>query len=203
MKKHVVVGLTGGFGTGKSTVARLFEELGACVIDADKLVHAALLPGSEVYSKVVRLFAGRGSVMGAKGLDRRRIAEIVFRDAGKRKQLEAILHPYVFSRMVSAMAESAKPVTVLQVPLLYETGFDQFCTVTVVVKNSEATARKRLALKGVPADEARRRWRAQMSQEEKISRAGYVIDNSKTVNQTKREVRKIWNKIIPAHKGEK
>lgn len=193
--QKIIVGLTGNFGTGKSTVSKIFRSLGACVIDADRIAHRALEPQSEVYPKIKRLF-------GKRGLSRKQIAEIIFRDAAKRKKLEAIVHPYVFSQMVSEMAEVREPVIVLEVPLLYETGFDQFCGITVVVKTPEADAARRLAAGGVSGDEVRRRWDAQMSQEGKISRASFVIDNSGTLEKTEQEVQSVWQKILPAHKGE-
>src|SRR3990167_8668852 len=143
----VVIGLTGGFGSGKSTVAHLFEELGAFTIDADKLAHEALRKDSPVFPQVAALFKDAVK-KSTQEIDRKKIAEIVFKDTAKRKRLEAIIHPYVFSRIVEEAADSLPTVVVIEVPLLFETGFDQFCHLTVVVKAPDAAVNQRLKNKG-------------------------------------------------------
>lgn len=200
-KDKIVLGLTGAFGSGKSTVAKMFGDLGARVVDADKLAHEALVESSPVYKEAARIF--KETKVKGRGLDRKKVAAIVFRDAGRRQKLEAIVHPFVFQRMLQEIAGSAAPVTVLEIPLLFETGFDQYCHKTVVVKAEEEAANRRLAKQGFSAGEIEARRKAQMPLEEKIERADIVIDNSGTLEETRREVENCWKTIRPALKGEK
>lgn len=196
----VVVGLTGGFGSGKSTVAHLFEELGAFTIDADKLAHEALRQDSPVFAQVAALF--KDAVKKAtKEIDRKVIAEIVFKDTAKRKRLEAVIHPYVFSRIVEEAADSLPTVVVIEVPLLFETGFDQFCHFTVVVKAPDAAVNGRLLKKNFTLCDVQARRKAQWPLADKEKRATYIIDNSQTFQKTKREVQKIWHELLPVSKG--
>ena len=200
MKQHVIVGLTGGFGTGKSTAARLFEELGACVVDADKLAHEALVEGSPVYEKVLKIFPGAKA---SGGLDRKKIAAVVFKDAGKRKDLEALVHPFVFERIEEEIVEAEETVIVLNVPLLFETGLDKRCDLTVVVSAPDAAVRERLKSSGFSAGDADLRQKAQWSLDKKIQKANYVINNSNNLDAIRREVEKVWKDLRPVSKGEK
>ena len=195
-----VIGLTGGFGTGKSTVAHLFEELGASIVDADRLAHEALMKGSPVYDQIAELFKAK-DFSNALGFDRKKIARAVFAKPALRKKLEAIIHPYVFNRMVQETAQAESPVVVLEIPLLFETGFDLYCHKTLVVSAPEEKIIKRLAEKDFSASEVRARLKAQMPLTEKIKKADLLVDNSQNIQQTKREVEKIWKKFRPVSKG--
>ncbi len=194
-----LVGLTGGFGTGKSTAAHFFEELGACVVDADKLAHEALLPGSLVYSEVIRLFPE--VLQPDSHLDPKKLAAIIFHDAEKRKKMESLVHPYVFTRMMEEISDASESVVILEVPLLFETGYDRFCHQVIVVNAPEPLATKRLLEKGFSNEEILARRKAQMPLEEKLKKAQIVIDNSETFQQTRRKVEEIWKKLHPASKG--
>ncbi|HXV28485.1 MAG TPA: dephospho-CoA kinase [bacterium] len=194
-----LVGLTGGFGTGKTTVAHFFEELGAEVVDADKLAHEALMAGSLVFGPVQRLFPE--TVRPDGNLDLKKLAETIFHDANKRKQLEAIVHPYVFTRLMEEISDMDEPVVILDIPLLFETGYDQFCHTVIVVNAAEPVANQRLLEKGFSIDEIAARRRAQIPLEEKIKKAQIIIDNSGTFQQTRRTVEEIWKKLHPAPKG--
>ncbi|MBI3316433.1 MAG: dephospho-CoA kinase [Candidatus Omnitrophica bacterium] len=190
---RTIIGLTGSFGSGKSTVAGLFQELGAAIVDADKITHELFEPGHPEFKKIAALFKGKQVL--SQTLDRKKIAEIVFRDAALRKKLEAIVHPYVFSRMVEEITDAEEPVVVLEIPLLFETGFHQYCKYTVVVAVSEAQAARRLKERGFSAQEVKKRWAAQLPLSEKMKLADFIVDNSGEFKKTKDEVKKIWKKI--------
>ncbi len=198
-----IVGLTGVFGAGKSTVANLFEELGAEIVDADKLAHEALFEGSSVYEQAAAKFQ-EAKQPGALGLDRSKLAEIIFKDAKRRAELEKIVHPYVEERALEEIADAESRVVILEVPLLFEAKFDRFCDVTVTVTADEKEIIERLAEKGFSRADVEARRKAQLSQEEKAKRADKVINNSGNLKQTRREVEKIWKDLSPRfEKGEK
>ncbi len=200
LKGKTLVGLTGIFGSGKSTAGHMFEELGACVIDADHLSHEALLEGSPVYEDVKKLFPEAACPF---GFDRKKIGRTVFKDAEKRKALEKIIHPFVYQRMGEEAALAEERVIVFEVPLLFETDLKVFWDFTVTVSAPEKTCRERLTAKGYSQEEIESRFAAQFSQQEKEKRSDFIINNSETFDQTRREVKKIWEKLQPVSKGEK
>ena len=198
-----IVGLTGVFGAGKSTVANLMEELGAEIVDADKLAHEALLEGSSVYEQAAGKFQ-EARQPGSLGLDRKKLADIIFKDEKRRKELEQIVHPYVQERALEEVADAESSVVVLEVPLLFEAKFDRFCDLTVTVIAEEKMMDERLIEKGFSREQITARRKAQFSQEEKAKRADKVINNSGTLKETKWEVEKIWKDLSPRFdKGEK
>lgn len=195
-----MTGLTGVFGSGKSTAGHLFEELGACVIDADLLAHEALLQDSPAYVEIAKIFP---EAAGPSGFDRKKIGQVVFRDAQKRKALEKIVHPFVYQRMAEEAAAAEEKIILFEIPLLFETGFDVFMDFTVMVSAPEKARRERLLAKGFSEEEIDARFAAQFSQEEKEKRADFIINNSQTLDQTRQEVEKIWKKLQAVSKGEK
>ena len=200
MKKHIVVGLTGGFGTGKSTAAGMFQELGAWIIDADRIAHEALRKESPVYQEIEKLFP---EAVTEGDLDRKKIAAVIFNQPEKKKKLEHLVHPYVFERMEQEIAEAEEPVVILDVPLLFETGLDQRCDFVCVVAAPEEAVRERLKERGFTEQEIDTRKKAQISLEEKKKKANFVINNSQDLEQTKREVEKIWKGLHLVSKGDK
>ena len=198
-KGKTLAGLTGVFGSGKSTAGHLFEELGACVIDADFLAHEALLEGSPVYAEIAGLFPGAA---GPSGLDRKKMSQVVFQDAEKRKALEKIVHPFVYRRMAEEAGMAEEKVLLFEIPLLFETGFDAFMDFTVMVSAPEKIRRERLLAKGFTKEEIDARFAAQWSQEEKEKRSHFIINNSQTLDQTRREVEAVWKRLQPVPKGE-
>lgn len=185
-----VVGLTGNFGTGKSTVARFFKELGAQVLDSDRLAH-------EVFRKKNPLYPGLRSLFPQlKGrLNRTVVSRVVFRNPRKRRALESLIHPYVFRRIGEEIRRRRARVVVLEIPLLFESGFDRECDCTVVVKAPLPKAFQRLREKGFRKEEVESRWRAQMPLEKKIKRSDHLVDNSQGLGETRRQVVRIWRKI--------
>lgn len=199
--EKTVLGLTGSFGSGKTTVALMFSQLGAFVVDSDKVAHEALRTGSPIYDDLRRIFPDK-SLIANDGFDHKKLAAIVFASEKEREKLELIIHPYVFERLVEEVEQTTKPVVVLEVPLLFESGFDQFCKRVLVVQAPDEIIDQRLRAKGFAQKEITARRQAQMPSAEKKKRAHFVIDNSGDIQQTQREVEKIWKKFHPASKGE-
>ncbi|MCC3375854.1 dephospho-CoA kinase [Cohnella sp. REN36] len=186
------IGLTGGIATGKSTVARLLVERGAALVDADRIAREIVEPGQAPLAQIADRFGPE--VLQADGtLDRRRLGQIVFADAAKRKELEAITHPAIRALMrerVEAL-ERERPdrLVVADIPLLYESGLASLYDAVLVVYVPRALQRQRLmARDGLTAEEADKRLSAQMDIEEKKRRADYVIDNSSSLDDTAKQV---------------
>ncbi|NJK90180.1 MAG: dephospho-CoA kinase [Myxococcales bacterium] len=174
------VGLTGGVGTGKSTVAGILREEGAVVIDADGLAREVVSRGRDELDQIVRVF-GQGMLDSEGSLDRAALAARVFSDPSQRRALEAIVHPAVASlareRMADAEASGARWV-VYDVPLLYENHLEAMFDVVIVVRaNPENQARRLAARNGWTDAQVEERIRSQMPLEEKTRRADFVIDN--------------------------
>jgi dephospho-CoA kinase len=175
------VGLTGGIGSGKSEVARLFAGFGALVIDADALARAALAPGSPGLARVAARWP---EAIGPSGeLDRPALAAIVFRDGGARDELNAIVHPEV--RRLGAELEAtagADQIVVHDVPLLFEAGFYRQCDATVLVVAEKDTRVGRIvARNGLSPEEVERRMNAQIDPERARELADYTIENDGTI----------------------
>jgi dephospho-CoA kinase len=208
----VVVGLSGGIGTGKSSVARLFAEAGALVIDADAIVHELQAPGMPMLAEIAEAF-GPEVVRADGSLDRERLGGIVFRDPEARRRLGAIVHPKVGAEMLrrleAARAAGARLV-VLDIPLLFEgrkagtgsaarLGFD---TSVLAYAPEALQIERQIARDGYPRDEALRRIRAQLPIEEKRAMADHVIDNSGSLADTARQVRALAARLLGAAGGE-
>ena len=187
-----LIALTGSFGSGKSTVANMLQELGACVINADKLGHEALLKGVPEYEQLAILFP---EAVEEQGLNRSKVAEIVFHDSQKRKQLEAIVHPFVFRRAAQEILASKEDKVVLEIPLLFESGVDCYFDHKINVDASVEVLLKRMQEKGFSEKEVRVRLQAQLSREEKIKKSDFVINNTGDLNQTLEEVKKVWKSL--------
>jgi dephospho-CoA kinase len=194
-RPFLLVGLTGGIATGKSTVSAMFRALGAVVIDADQLAREVVEPGEPALARVVEEF-GPG-VLGPDGrLDRKALGAIVFADAGRRRRLEALLHPPIRERLARRLAELAaqgfRGLVIFDAPVIVESGFHRTMDRLVVVVADEATQLARLmARDGIDRDEARRKVRSQLPLEDKARLADYVIDNSGDRAATEAQVRRV------------
>ena len=199
---HVVlIGLTGGMGVGKSTVASLFLERGAVVIDADDLAREVVEPREPAYAAVVERFGP--SVVAADGrLDRRALAEIVFSDPAARADLEAVVHPAVAAARDRRLAQLAGTdrIVVAVVPLLVEVGWDDADAVVVVDCPEEVAVRRLVEGRGMEEADVRRRMAAQAARAERLARADLVITNDGTPADLAAEVDRAWERIqaIPA-----
>ncbi|MFH1800644.1 MAG: dephospho-CoA kinase [Candidatus Omnitrophota bacterium] len=200
MVQKLIVGLTGGFGVGKSSVAQRFKNLGAEVIDADEIAHGAMKKGSPIFDPIIELFEEALHPKGKK-MDRERIAEIVFSDSKKRKELEAIVHPYVYKKIKERIEASERQVILVEVPLLFEAGFETLCNKVVVVTCNPTVKMKRLKNKKFTEQEVRARERAQMAETLKAQKGNFIIDNSKSIYQTQREIERLWYKFVSLPKG--
>ena len=190
------IGLTGGIASGKSTVARKLEQLGAVTIDADVLARDVVALGTEGLKAVVARFGD--SVLAANGsLDRRALARVIFADPRARADLNAIIHPLVRER--AAELEAAAPVgavVVHVIPLLVETGQqDRFDAVVVVDTTVEEQLRRLTRRDGLTQTEAEQRVAAQASREERLGAATHVIDSSGPVRETMRQVDELWQNL--------
>lgn len=201
MGKKLVVGLTGGFGVGKSSVAQRFKNLGAEVIDADDLAHDAMKKGSPVFDAVIESFP-EALHPGGKKMDREKLAEIVFSDPEKRKVLEAIIHPYVYEKIKEKIEASDRNVVLAEVPLLFEAEFETLCDKVVTVTCSPAIKMKRLLGRRFTEQDVRAREKVQMHEALKAKKADFVIDNSRSIYQTQREIERLWSKFVALAKSQ-
>jgi dephospho-CoA kinase len=190
------VALTGGVGSGKSTVGDLLAGLGAVRIDADQVARAVVAPGTPGLAAVVARFGA--NVLGANGeLDRAALADIVFDDEAARADLNAIIHPLVAQRSGELMAAAAPDaVIVYEVPLLAETGRSGEFDAVIVVEAALGLRLARLAGRGLPEAQARSRIAAQASDEQRRAIADYVVGNDSNRADLARSVRAVWDRLL-------
>jgi len=189
--------LTGGVGSGKSTVSWMFADLGAEVIDADQLAREVVAPGQPALKEIVDTF-GREFLRGDGTLDRPRLADLIFSDPTARTWLNAITHPRIQSRMAEEIAarESRDGILLLDIPLLYENRRTSVVEAVVVVWVDRATQLQRLVQRdGLTEAEARRRIAAQLSLDVKRERADYVVNNTLTLDATREQVAEVYRKF--------
>jgi dephospho-CoA kinase len=196
----LMVGLSGGIGSGKSAVARRLAELGAIVIDADRLAHEVVEPGTEGLAEVVAAF-GTG-VLGPDGaLDRPALGRLVFDDAAARCRLEAIIHPRVRARTAELVA-AAPPDTIVvnDVPLLVEAGLAPgFDIVIMVLADEQVRVERLIRTRGMSAEEAWARIGAQATDEQRRAVADLVLINDGTPTQLRDAVDALWHEhLVPA-----
>lgn len=191
----VVIGLTGGIASGKSTVSQYLRELGAPVIDADAIVHELQQPGTPVTAAIAREF-GPGVIRPDGSLDRAALGAIIFADAARRKALEAIVHPAVRERMWSEVERyraEGRPAVILDVPLLIESKIHRTVDrVWVVYIDRELQIERLIDRDGLTPEQAGQRISAQMSLDEKRQYADLIIDNRGTREQTRSQVEQAW-----------
>jgi dephospho-CoA kinase len=186
------IGLTGGIGSGKSTVSRLLGEHGAVVVDADVIAREVVAPGTPGLAAIVEAFGP--TVLASDGsLDRPGLAAVVFADPEARRRLDGIVHPLVRAR--AGELEAAAPadaVVVHDVPLLAETGQGSSYDLVVVVEADPAVRVARLVQRGLTADDARARIAVQATDEQRRAIADVVLDNSGTPEQLAEQVDRFW-----------
>lgn len=186
-RPRLVLGLSGGMGCGKSTATRLFAELGFRVVDCDRIVREELLPSPEIVAALAARFGP--AVVGADGqLDRAAVATRVFGDDAQRLWLEALLHPRVRESWRRALAGDMAARWVVEVPLLFEKGLENWFDSTICVATSSALQVSRLHARGVPADLAAARIAKQLPLPRKIAAADFVLLNDGSLDFLKEQV---------------
>lgn len=194
----MIVGLTGSIASGKSTVAGIFKELGAGLIDFDVLAREVIRPHLKTWEGIVEHF-GTAVLNEDSTINRGMLAEIVFNDPAKLEKLNEIVHPAVFEegkrRLEEIMRNDPGAIVVLDIPLLLETGCQALVDKVVVVYSGEENQMKRLMGRGLNPEEAEKRLRAQMPLAEKVKRADFVIQNDGSLAQTRRQVERVYQEL--------
>ncbi|HJX34887.1 MAG TPA: dephospho-CoA kinase [Desulfatiglandales bacterium] len=195
----LLVGLTGGIASGKSTVAHMFEEMGSRVIDFDMLARLVVEPGRPAWKKTVGYF-GNDILQDNGEIDRKRLSRIIFGDSEKRKMLEGFTHPLITEecmRQVDEIAYSNQDAIILAVvPLLFEAGMQAlFHKVVVVYIPREGQIKRLIERDGINKEHAINILNAQMHIDEKIRRADFVINNENSIEETNRQVRDMWDTL--------
>ena len=190
-----LIGLTGNIATGKSTVLRMLERLGARTIDADALAHQVMEPNTPVWQAVVEAF-GREILLPDGRIDRRKLGRLVFADPEALKRLEAIVHPAVIARVEELIAQATESVVVIEAIKLIEAGMhENLDALWVVACRPEQQLERLLAQGKLSEAEARGRIAAQPPVEAKLALADVVIDNSGPVEETWAQVKRAWEAI--------
>ena len=192
----ILIGLTGGIGSGKSEVARLLTERGAEIIDADLIVRELQQPGAEIYEKMIELF-GSEVVATDKSLDRTAIAKKVFTDESLLKTLNQLVHPVV-KRVMNERVESfrdTEKVVILDIPLLVENPREGLDGVLVVDLDAEIAVKRLVEQRNMSAEDARARIAKQATREQRLAIANHVIDNSGDRNALSQKIEIAWSWI--------
>ena len=190
------VGLTGGIGSGKSTVAAMLAEHGATVIDADRIARELVEPGGEALAELVTEFGPR--ILHADGsLSRAELASMAFCDPRATARLNAIMHPLIRRQAEAELAQAgATPVVVYDMPLLVETGqADLVDTVVVVDVPEDVQLDRAVRLRGLDEADVRRRMEVQAAREDRVAAADHVIDNSGPLDYTQHQVDVLWDSL--------
>jgi len=196
----LVVGLTGGIGSGKSLAAQFFAELGALVIDADQLARDAIERGSEGFDELIATFGD--SILNNGLVDRRALGELVFRDSEAKTKLEGIIHPIVRREFEEAVQSLEKDqVLIYEIPLLFETKARERFDYIVTVEADMQLRKDRLLKKGLRNSEIESRIAAQASREERMSIADQVFENNGSEDELLRSVENLWELLKMRSKG--
>ncbi|MCM8783479.1 MAG: dephospho-CoA kinase [Candidatus Omnitrophica bacterium] len=195
----IIVGVTGNTGSGKSTVANFLSRRGAKVIDADKITHRLLNLNTTVGKKILKGFGN--DVLASTGLiDRKKLAKICFSNFRNWRLLCKIVHPEVLKIIKKEIKKARRQgleFLVIDAPLLIESGLDKLVNYVILTKANLKQACQRAHLKlGLSEEEFKRRVKFQLSFQEKFPKSDFVVDNTKTLNFTERQVDEIWKRII-------
>jgi dephospho-CoA kinase len=193
----VLIGLTGGIGSGKSTVSAMLAERGALVIDADAITRELQQPGTPVFEAMRERF-GSGILAPDGGLDRQAVADIVFNDPDALADLGAIVHPAVGAEIATRLEAAAgtDQVVVLDIPLLVESGRDDLAALVVVDVDPEVAVERLVHQRGMREEDARARMANQASRDDRLARADIVLDNSGTLEDLARQIDAVWPRLV-------
>jgi dephospho-CoA kinase len=200
-RRPLLIGLTGNISTGKSTVARMLAELGAEVIDADRVAHEVMRAGTPVHAQIVETFGSK--ILGPDGeIDRERLGHVVFGDPELMAQLEAIVHPATLGAIRRRVAATSSDVVAIEAIKLIEAGMADTCdSVWVTACPAEQRVQRMMAGRDLSRAEAEQRVRAQSPQEKKIARADVLIDTSGTLAWTQAQVQAAWEQFAGREGG--
>ena len=191
-----VVGLTGGIGSGKSAATAIFEDLGIDVVDADLASREAVLPGSKALDQIQKKF-GNEILLEDQSLNRARLREIIFDNSEEKIWLEQLLHPEIRDIIQSKLKSSTSEYVILVSPLLFETDQYDFCDLTILIDTSESSQIVRTSKRDeVTEDSVKKIIQTQMSRENKLKLANIVINNDNTLEDLKKNVKKIHKLIL-------
>ena len=191
----LIVALTGGIGSGKSTVGQIFAQLGATVIDSDQLARDVLERGSIGFDEVVAKFGDQ--ILKNGQIDRQLLASIVFKDPVKRSELEQITHPLIRKAFAEVIAgSSSSSIVINQIPLLVESNHDYKFDYVITVSAAEDIRTQRLLKRGLTGDEIRERMHAQATDQIREGIADSVIINEKEEQDLSDQVEKIWEQLL-------
>ncbi len=193
-----VIGLTGGIGSGKSTVSKCLAELGAVILDADKVGHEAFKPGTEAWREVVATF-GRQVLTPSGEINRKKLGEIVFSQPESLSRLNQIMHPRMYDMMKAQIEEYRRQgvdAVVLEAAILLETNWASLVDEVWVTVTPEAMVLDRVKKqRGLAEEETLARIRSQLSSEERVKHADVVINNDGDLDEVKAKVRELWEKL--------
>jgi dephospho-CoA kinase len=195
----LVVGLTGGIGTGKSTFAALLVERGAQVIDADLIGRDALAPGQRAWGDVVEQFGDEILAANSMAIDRKRLAAIVFSDQRKLAALNAIVHPVIFKAVADELDKlrATEAVVILDAALIIETGLDSSCDALIVVDSSDDDRLRRLQRdRGMSFADVRAVMGAQADRIRLLDKADIVVSNDGSLDDLAREAERVWSDLV-------
>ena len=198
--RPLVLGVTGNISSGKSTVAKALEQHGAVVVDADQLARDVVEAGTKTLERLVGAF-GEEILQSDGSLNRERLGQMVFADTKVRATLNQIVHPEIARKSIEVLQRLRErddiPLVVYEAPLLFEVGAETRVDKVLVVKIDSKEQLKRLMSRDHLGEvEAKQRIAAQMSQDKKLARADYVIDNSGTISDVLLQVEKLWPKLV-------
>lgn len=200
----IVIGLTGGIGTGKSEVARVLQGLGAALISADQVGHEAYKPHSEIWQEVVKAF-GEEILQPNGEIDRKKLGSIVFAHPQELARLNQIMHPLMadmVARRIEQLRKDGVPVVVVEAALLFEAGWDSLVDEVWTTDSTIETVINRLqARNGFSEEEIRKRINSQMPTRERLARSDVIIENSRDVASLERTVRALWDNRVKEKVG--
>ena len=198
----LIIGLTGGIVSGKSTVAKMFQKLGAKIIDADRIGHEVILPNKPAWRKLIKSF-GKGILKEDLTIDRKKLGNLVFNDIKLLKKLNEITHPEIKKIIIKEINKFKddnrlyNKIMIIDAPLIYEASMDYLMEKIILVQLNEKEQIKRLAVRNIfTREESLKRINSQIPNKEKTEKADYIINNNNSVEKTKEQVIKIWQEIV-------
>ncbi|MDA0596070.1 MAG: dephospho-CoA kinase [Chloroflexi bacterium] len=194
----LIIGLTGGIGTGKSEVSHILRDLGAVVIESDKVAHQSYEPGTKAHGLIVNLF-GEDVLDGYGFIDRKSLGKIVFADTARRLELEKIVWPATRELTLALLEKETvhrTRVVVVEVPKLFESGWDKVADVVWTVEAPQSVVSQRVERRsGMSESDTKARVAAQLTRKDRVDRADIVIENDATLEDLRNQISKLWESI--------